>query len=55
VCTPAVVCTTIGNTGRMKIRKIGDVFADAEPQDRNRIHAIGEIGRRIWKRGLNVT
>jgi hypothetical protein len=47
VCTPATVCTTIGNTDEMKIRKIGDRLPTPNHRIAIGIHAIGEIGRSI--------
>ena len=54
VCTPDVVCTIIGKTDEMKIRKIGDRSPTPNHRMASGIQAIGEIGRSIWKIGLNV-
>ena len=54
VCTPAVVCTIIGNTDEMKIRKIGEASPTPNHRIAIGIQAIGEIGRSIWKSGLSV-
>ncbi len=54
VCTPAVVCTIIGNTDEMKIRKIGETLPTPNHRMASGIHAMGEMGRSIWKIGLSV-
>jgi hypothetical protein len=54
VCTPDVVCTIMGKTEAMKIRKIGDTSPTPNQRMASGIHAIGEIGRSIWKMGLSV-
>src|SRR6185503_11102061 len=54
VCTPDVVCTTIGNTDEMKIRKIGEALPTPNQSMAMGIQAIGDMGRNIWKIGLNV-
>ena len=55
VCTPTVVCTIIGNTDEMKIRKIGDTSPTPNHRIAIGIQAIGEIGRSIWNSGLSVS
>ena len=54
MCTPDVVCTTIGNTDEMKIRKIGEALPTPNQRMAMGIQAMGEIGRSIWKIGFNV-
>ena len=54
VCTPAAVCTIIGNTAARKMRKIGDTSPTPNHRMASGIQAIGEIGRRIWKTGFSV-
>lgn len=49
VCTPAVVCTTIGKIDEMKIGKIGDALPTPNHRIAIGIQAIGEIGRSICK------
>ena len=39
----------------MKIRNIGDTLPTPNQRIAIGIHAIGEIGRSIWKSGLSVT
>src|ERR1700691_764881 len=55
VCTPAVVCTTIGKTDAMKIRKIGDALPTPNQRMAIGIQAMGEMGRRIWNTGFSVS
>ena len=54
MCTPDVVCTTIGNTDEMKIKKIGEAFPTPNQRMAMGIQAMGDIGRSIWKIGFNV-
>ena len=54
VCTPEVVCTIIGNTEEMKIRKIGEMSPTPNHRMARGIQAMGEIGRSIWKIGFRV-
>ena len=54
VCTPLVVCTTMGNTEAMKMRKIGETSPTPNHRMAMGIQAMGEIGRSIWKMGLKV-
>ena len=49
-----MVCTIIGNTDEMKIRKIGEASPTPNQRIAIGIQAIGEIGRSIWKIGLSV-
>ena len=51
---PTVVCTIIGNTDEMKIRKIGEALPTPNQRIAIGIQAIGEIGRSIWKIGFSV-
>jgi len=46
-CTPVAVCTTIGKTDEMKMRKIGDASPIPNQRIAIGIQAMGEIGRRI--------
>jgi hypothetical protein len=54
VRTPMVVCTIIGKTDDMKIRKIGDILPTPNHKIATGIQAIGEIGRSIWNSGFSV-
>ena len=54
VCTPAAVCTTVGKTAERNIRKIGATSPTPNQRIAIGIHAIGEIGRSIWKIGFSV-
>jgi len=49
VCTPAVVCTTIGNTDDMKMRNIGDASPTPNHRMAIGIQAIGENGAEYLK------
>src|ERR1700694_2684509 len=53
-CTAAIAETVIGKTLARKIRKIGAASLTPNQRMATGIHAIGEIGRRIWRMGLNA-
>src|SRR5690242_6876034 len=55
VCTPTVVCTIIGNTDAMKIRKMGEALPTPNQRMAIGIQAMGEMGRMIWNSGFSVT
>jgi len=46
-CTAAIDETVIGKTLARKIKKHRRGIANPEPENRDGIHAIGEIGRNI--------
>src|SRR5450755_2079696 len=54
VCTPAVVCTIIGNTEEMKMRKIGETLPTPNQRMAIGIQAMGDMGRSSWKIGFKV-
>ena len=52
--TPNAVLSSIGHTEQMKITKIAEVCESLITNSANGIQASGEIGRRIWMKGLRA-
>ena len=52
--TAAIVATVIGKTLARKIKKIGAASLTPNQRMATGIQAIGEIGRKIWMKGLKA-